>query len=59
MKVKNFYGANNEELKYDKDFEKNCISLSGHINQPVKTLSVREYFTLLQEVNDKNKRQRK
>jgi len=55
MKIKNFYGANNDELKYDKDYTRNCIILAAHTNQPVKTLTVREYFTLLNEVNSKKK----
>lgn len=59
MKIKNFYGNKSEELKYENDFETNCIVLAPHTNQPVKTLSVKEYFNLLKIVNDKNKRRGK
>lgn len=55
-KIKNFYGAQSEELKYDKDFEQNCIILGQYSVKPVKECTVREYFSLLQYVNDKNKR---
>lgn len=56
MKVKNFYGKDSEELKYDKDFEMHCIMLSPHTNQPVNTLSTKQYFTLLKFANDKAKK---
>jgi hypothetical protein len=45
-----------EELKYDKDFEKNCIILSSFINEPVEKISVRKYFTLIEHYNDLNKK---
>jgi len=45
-----------EELKYDKDFEKNCIILSGFINEPVEKISVRKYFTLIEHYNEVNKK---
>jgi hypothetical protein len=45
-----------KELKYDKDFEKNCIVLSQFVNEPVKEISVREYFSLLEHYNDINKK---
>ena len=44
-----------KELKYDKDFEKNCIVLSQFANEPVKKISVREYFALLEHYNEINK----
>ena len=47
MKIKNFMGAGNEELKYDKDFEMNCIVLGKHSNKPVKDSTVKEYFSLI------------
>ena len=53
MKIKNFYGNKSEEVKYEKDFEVNCIVLAQHVNQPVKTLTVKEYFNLLKYVKDK------
>ena len=59
MKIKNFYGANSDELKYDKDFELNCILLASHVNQPVKSLTAKEYFELLKYVTDQNKKHKK
>ena len=44
-----------DELRYDKDFEKNCIVLSKFSNEPVERVSVRRYFTLLEHFNDLNK----
>jgi len=55
-KVKNFYGRESEELKYENDFETFCIALSSHANQPIKTLSVKEYFSLRKYVDDQNRR---
>jgi len=57
MKIKNFYGKESEELKYDKNFEQNCIVMAQHSNKPIKDLTVKEYFALIQHVNDKNKKQ--
>lgn len=44
-----------KELKYDKDFEKNCIMLAQFTNESVKKISVREYFALLEHYNEINK----
>jgi len=55
-KVKNFYGRESEELKYENDFEAYCIILSEYANQPIKTLSVKEYFSLRKYVDEKNRR---
>jgi len=52
---KRFTGTDNEELRYDKFFEKNCIMLAGLINQPVKQLTTKEYFSLITFYNDKQK----
>ena len=59
MKIKSFYGADNDELKYDKDFEMNCIVLAPYMNQPIKDITTKQYFALLRFVNDKNKTQKK
>jgi hypothetical protein len=48
---KSFTGYENAELSYDKGFEKNCILLSSLANQPVKNLTTKEYFTLIQHYN--------
>ena len=55
-KIKNFYGRESEELKYENDFEAYCIILSEYANQPIKTLSVKEYFALRKYVDEKNRR---
>ncbi len=47
MKVKNFMGKKSEELKYDGNFEMNCIVLSKYANKPVKNSSTKEYFALI------------
>lgn len=41
-----------EELRYDKDFEKNCILLTSLSNQPVKRMSTKEYFALITYYNE-------
>lgn len=46
-----FTGDDNYELRYDKDFEQNCIILAEYTRQPVKSLTVKEYFTLVQYYN--------
>lgn len=58
IKVKDFMGNESEEVKYDKQFEQNCIILAPYTNQPVKTLTVKEYFNLIKFVNDKTKADR-
>ena len=50
-----FTGDDNYEIRYDKDFEQNCIILAEFTRQPVKTLTVKEYFTLVQYWNQKHK----
>lgn len=52
-------GANNEELRYDKSFEKNCVILGQYYNKPVKECTTREYFTLLEYYNNLLKEQRR
>ena len=59
MKIKNFYGKDSEELKYDKDFEMNCIFLSQYTNQSVKDATVKEYFSLMKYADDKQKKAKK
>ena len=44
----------NVELKYDKDFEKNCIVLAQYSPEPIENVSVRRYFTLLEHYNNLN-----
>ena len=53
MKIKNFYGKESEEIKYEKEFDDNCIILSSYVNQPIKTLTVKEYFNLRKYVGKK------
>jgi hypothetical protein len=52
IKPKSFSGKDNMELGYDKSFEKNCIVLSSLTNKPVKDLTTKEYFALIQHYND-------
>lgn len=59
IKVKNFTGSGNEELKYDQSFEKNCIILSQYSNKPVKNCTTKEYFTLIEYYNYLVKQQRR
>ena len=47
MKIKDFMGRQNDELKYDRDFEMNCIVLGKHSVRPVKECTVKEYFSLI------------
>jgi len=59
IRPKNFIGNNNEELRYDKSFEKNCIILGQYYNKPVKECTTREYFTLLDYYNNLLKEQQR
>ena len=54
MRIKSFMGNDNEELRYEKDFEMNCIVLAPYANKPVKESTVMEYFTLM-KYHDKRK----
>lgn len=45
-----------DEIRYENGFEQNCIILSKFINQPVKTLTTKEYFTLIQYYNEQLKK---
>ena len=51
-----FTGEENFELVYEKDFETNFIILAEYTRQPVKTLTVKEYFTLVQFYRNRNKK---
>jgi hypothetical protein len=53
---KRLTGKYNDEIRYDNSFEQNCVVLSKYTNQPVKTLTTKEYFTLIQYFNKENKR---
>jgi len=59
VKPKNFAGKENEELRYDKSFEKNCVVLGQYYNKPVKECTTREYFTLLDYYNEQLKQSRR
>jgi hypothetical protein len=48
-------GKMTDEVRYEHSFEVNCIVLSKYINQPVKSLTTKEYFTLIEQYN-KNKK---
>jgi hypothetical protein len=49
-----FNNESNFEIAYEKEFESNCIRLSEYSKQPIKTLTVKEYFSLLEYHNQKN-----
>ncbi len=51
LKPKNVMG--DEEIRFEKAFETNCILLSEYTNKQVKELSTKEYFTLLAFRNEK------
>ena len=53
IRPKDFAGGGNFEVAYEKEFETNCIRLSEYTKQPVKTLTVKEYFSLLEFHNAK------
>jgi hypothetical protein len=59
IQPKVFMGPQSVELRYDKGFEQNCIVLSKFTNKPVKNVSTREYFSLIQHYNKQSKRGRK
>jgi len=52
IKPKNFYGPQNEELRHDKSFEKNCILLAQYSNTDVKICTTKEYFALIEHHNN-------
>lgn len=56
IKPKKLTGKYTDEIRYEHTFETTCIKLSQFINQPVKTLTTREYFSLIQYYNTQNGR---
>jgi hypothetical protein len=56
IKPKKLTGRYTDEIRYEHGFESNCIVLSKFINQPVKTLNTKEYFSLIQFYNEQQKR---
>jgi hypothetical protein len=48
---KKLTGKYTDEIRYEHSFEMNCITLSKFINQPVKTLTTKEYFALIEHYN--------
>jgi len=55
IRPKQLTGKFTEEIKYEQSFEDNCIVLSKFINQPVKTLTTKEFFTLIRHYNEQKK----
>lgn len=51
IRPKKLTGKYTDEIRYEHGFETNCIVLSKFINQPVKTLTTKEYFSLIQFYN--------
>lgn len=57
-KPKQFSGEKNVEILHDKNFEKMCLAISKEMNVNAKQMSVKEYFTAheyIQELNKKSK----
>jgi hypothetical protein len=59
IRIKDFMGKESEEVKYDKQFEQNCIVLAPYVNQSVKTLTTKEYFNLIKYVENKGSKRSK
>lgn len=57
IKPKVFHGKDNAEVRYDKNFEKVCITLSEYTNANVKLLTVSEFFSLYEYAKDVAKQQ--
>lgn len=56
IKPKDFMSDYNDEIKFEKAFEVNCIILSEYANKPIKEMTTKEYFTLLNYRNEINKK---
>lgn len=49
----NFTGNDSIEIRYERDFEDLCHSLSSHTNVPVKSMSTKEFYSLIDHVKRK------
>ena len=56
IRPKKLTGKYTDEIRYEHGFENNCIVLGKFINQPVKTLTTKEYFSLIEYFNAQNKK---
>lgn len=52
IKPKDFMGEHNDEIRFEKSFEMNCILLSEYTNKPIREMMTKEYFTLLNYRNE-------
>lgn len=59
VKPRIFHGKENAEVRYDKNFEKLCITLSEYTNANVKTLTVSEFYSLFEYAKELAKKQQK
>ena len=59
VKPRMFYGRDNAEVVFDKNFDKLCIALSEHTNTSVKSMTVFEFYTLYEYAKEKIKQQQK
>ena len=61
MRPKDFMSDVSDEIKHERAFELNCIILSELTNKPVKEMTTKEYFALLdyrnEQIRQKNGRQ--
>lgn len=59
VKPKVFHGKENAEVRFDKNFEKLCISLAEYTNVNVKALTVSEFYSLYEYAREKMKQMQK
>ncbi len=59
IKPKVFHGKDNAEVRYDKNFERLCITLSEYTNANVKALTVSEFYSLYEYAKEKLKQMQK
>jgi len=57
IRPKDFMGEHNDEIKFEKAFDQNCILLSEYTNKPIGEMTTKEYFTLLNYRNEQIRRQ--
>lgn len=52
IKPKEFDEYKNFEIAYETNFERTCIILTKHSTQNIKQLTVKEFFALVDHVNE-------
>lgn len=51
-KPKQYWGHDGEEIQHDKIFDTNCIVMSQHVSVNPKDMTVREYYTAMEELKN-------